>query len=561
MTDARRGGAREKNGRFYARARYGRAKRLELRVPWARSLDDATARGEIIGEVAERLAAVGRRDLVRGTARELAEASTPARLAKVQKAVEAIMKGARVGPSHDITLEQWAEGYVNGELAEAHPDHVRARDYKNDRSRLKAYILPHVGDVPVVAFDLKHAQLVLSKLPPMSEANRRQVAQVMGRLMHLAVLPGQLIKASPLPRGWLPKITKRRHYSCLYPREEALLLAHAETSEAFRLFCGILNREGMRLTELLDSDWWQWNLEVGSFTVMKTKTGDPRMWALRPDSAEAMRAWRKRCDAAKPFAYVAALGDKTKLAKRFRAELRAAGVERAELFTSTEHTAQLRAHDMRATFVTISLAEGKSETWIRDRTAHKSTSMIDRYRRIARQVAELQLGSLVDLVEALGWGKRGGKALGIEVPPECLSDGECTGRESNPHALSAVEPKFAPASPEVASSPETPGESDVSLRRETGVPHSSPTPLATSGDAGGELTPGELDSTTALALVDAAGALAVQRVTWDAFDELEAGELELEPHVVVEKGEVIPGPVKARSRENGVALRKRGGRG
>jgi hypothetical protein len=70
----------------------------------------------------------------------------------------------------------------------------------------------------------------------------------------------------------------------------------------------------------------------------------------------------------------------------------------------------LRAHDLRATFVTMSLAEGKSETWIRDRTGHKTASMIDRYRRAARQVQELELGSLVDLVEGLGWGTARGMA-------------------------------------------------------------------------------------------------------------------------------------------------------
>lgn len=553
-----RGGAREKNGRFYAHVRYGRAKRLEFRVPSARSLEDAEARAVIIGKVAEQLVAVGRRDLVRGAARELAEASTAARVARVEKTIDAIMKGARVGPSQDITFEEWAKGYVGGELAEAHPDHVKARNHADDKSRLNAYILPHVADVPVVAFELRHAQLVLSKLPPMSEANRRQVAQVMGRLMHLAVLPGQLIKASPLPRGWLPKITKRRHYSCLYPGEEAMLLAHADTSPAFRLFCGILNREGMRLSELLDSEWWQWNLEAGTFLATKTKTDDPRMWALRPDSAAAMKIWRERTDAAKPFAYVAALGDRKRLAKRFRAALQAAGITRAELFATTEHTARLRAHDMRATFVTISLAEGKTETWIRDRTAHKSTSMIDRYRRTARQVAELKMGSLVDLVEGLGWWKGGGKALENDPSGGGVTDGECTGRESNPHAFTAPEPKFALTSPGVATRAETPVESDVAARAETGFHHSSTTPLATPRDAGGGITPGDLDSTTAPALVDVAAALAVQRATWDGLEELAAREEDGDRDI---KPENIPGPAKARERAlEGEKPATRGGR-
>lgn len=75
---------------------------------------------------------------------------------------------------------------------------------------------------------------------------------------------------------------------------------------------------------------------------------------------------------------------------RLRDGLKLAGVTRTELFESTEHTGKMRAHDLRATFVTFSLPEGKSETWIRDRTAHKTLSMVDRYRRTARQFEELK---------------------------------------------------------------------------------------------------------------------------------------------------------------------------
>lgn len=481
-----RGGAREVNGSFYANARYGRAKRLELKVPAARSLEDARARAEVIAEVAEGLTRAGRRDLVRPTAKELALASTEKQLAVVRKVAEQIISGAkRAGYTDEITLRDWAARWTKGELAKEYPDHVAVKDHGDDISRLKNDILPLVGDVPVRAFSLHHAELVMSKLPSdRSPATRRHVAQVMGRLMHLAVFPGKLLAVSPLPRGWLPKLRDRRHYSCLFPREEALLLGSSETSEAFRLFCGVLDREGMRLSELLDCDWWQWGDDCRTFTATKTKTGDPRMWAVRPDVAEAMRIWKERSGgAAQPFAYVAALGDRTKLAERFRAALRAAGVTRPELFESTEHTAKLRAHDMRATFVTISLAEGKSETWIRDRTAHKSTSMIDRYRRTARQVAELGLGSLVDLVDGLGWRKGGGKAPKSGPREEGVSDEKCTGRDLNPHAFWAAEPKSARTSRGEAGSEENPVDTRASKRRETASHHPSTTPVATPRDS------------------------------------------------------------------------------
>lgn len=402
-----RGGARELRGKFYARARFGGGERLEQRVPWAKSLEDARACALVIAEIAETLAGAGRRDLVKDFAEEIASTSNAKHLAKVREAVAAIVRGAvRAGAGRDITLKQWGQRYTSGELSKLHPDHVRVKDWGDDISRLERYVYELVGGVPLHAFTVAHGDLVMAKLPPMSAANRRHVAQILSRLLHLAVYPGKIIPANPLPRGWLPKLPKERaHYGYLYPREEAALLAHEPTLLAFRLLIGVLTREGMRLSELLDSEWWQWNLTEGTFTVTKTKTDDPRMWALRPDVAEAMRAWREmRPELARPFAEIDTwCPERSDLAERLRDALKAAGVDRAELLASTEHTRQLRVHDMRATFVTVSIAEGKPDTWIRDRTGHRSTYMLDRYRRAARQLTELRLGSLTNLVTALGW--------------------------------------------------------------------------------------------------------------------------------------------------------------
>jgi len=215
-----RSGVRTRNGRFYAVARYGHGKQLELAIPSARDEDEAKARSKAIADAAEAFARIGRRDLVRKWARELATAANDTHVAKVQKAIEKIVSGERaVASTGDITFEDWS------------------------------------------------------------------------------------------------------------------------------------------------------------------------------------------------------------------------------------HAGQLRAHDMRATFVTISLAEGKTDTWIRDRTAHKSTSMIERYRRHARQIAELELGSLVSLVDALGWedgggfapSTQGGHREGAGRPPKNRVSGtdpsprKYRRRDSNPH--------------------------------------------------------------------------------------------------------------------------------
>jgi hypothetical protein len=89
------------------------------------------------------------------------------------------------------------------------------------------------------------------------------------------------------------------------------------------------------------------------------------------------------------------------MAEHLRADLKAAGVTRSELFERSAVRRPVRVHDLRATFVTISLANGKSETWVADRTGHRSSEMINRYRRQARTWSELGLGELSPLNRAL----------------------------------------------------------------------------------------------------------------------------------------------------------------
>lgn len=49
----------------------------------------------------------------------------------------------------------------------------------------------------------------------------------------------------------------------------------------------------------------------------------------------------------------------------------------------------------------MSLATGKSESWIADRTGHRSSTMIGRYKRIARTFDELRIGALASMNEAI----------------------------------------------------------------------------------------------------------------------------------------------------------------
>jgi integrase len=76
-------------------------------------------------------------------------------------------------------------------------------------------------------------------------------------------------------------------------------------------------------------------------------------------------------------------------------------VKRSKLFERGEHRIRLRAHDLRATFVTLALAAGKTEDWVVTRTGHSSFQMVALYPRQAKTAAELKLGWLKPLHEII----------------------------------------------------------------------------------------------------------------------------------------------------------------
>jgi hypothetical protein len=108
-----------------------------------------------------------------------------------------------------------------------------------------------------------------------------------------------------------------------------------------------------------------------------------------------------RPEGAQPADEVFAGLDLPRAAEALRSDLATAGIDRPELFERSAARRPLRVHDLRATFVTLALAAGRSETWVADRTGHRSSVMIHRYRRQARQAAELNLGELAPLDGAI----------------------------------------------------------------------------------------------------------------------------------------------------------------
>ena len=105
-----------------------------------------------------------------------------------------------------------------------------------------------------------------------------------------------------------------------------------------------------------------------------------------------------------------------------------------------------RHDDVRASFVTVALATGKSETSVRDRTGHTTGLMLERYRRQARHATELGLQWFKRLDLALNGGHDHGHDHGHEGTDEgqetsgngnenASKEARCTRGELNPYAF------------------------------------------------------------------------------------------------------------------------------
>ncbi|WP_437620668.1 tyrosine-type recombinase/integrase [Sorangium sp. So ce1151] len=288
---------------------------------------------------------------------------------------------------------------------------------------------------------LDRADRAISMLPAHLEASSRQgIAKVIHRTLALATYPARIIANNPLPRGWIPKADDNKAKGSLYPDEDRHLMAAVDVPLSYRIYYGFLIREGMRADEAGRLEPSDLELERGAVVLDENKTDDPRAWALSPDVVRALRAYFAMC----PPKERVFMGPSGPLpgrngAQNFRNHLRRAGIRRPELFETTDSRLNIRLHDTRATFITIKLANGRTETWISDRTGHKSSRQIHHYKRAARKVAELGLGDFAPLDEAIpelrgAGGSVGGTPLLAGPDAGAASEGSSFGAPSSSQA-------------------------------------------------------------------------------------------------------------------------------
>jgi integrase len=401
------------SGKPYVRPRLGTKRRPLLALPTDLSHDAADERAHVVLAIIARLKAAGRMRVAEELAKKAASATNVTELKGVMIAVDAICRGAVVDRpklSGAMTFQDFAENWTSGKLHTEFPQYVRLkRTADDDAVLLKKHINPIIGTVPLAAITIEHAHEVMRRIPSgLSSATHRHVAQVLNRVLKLAVYPSQLLARSPLPQGFLPRIKRAHAFTYLYPAEDAAVLAcTTDVGLVHRLLYGFLAREGMRVTEAKQLDWRDVDLHRGLVHLDENKTDDPRAWALDVGVVEALRRWHDHFHP-KPTAtariFCDAAGDPLLSAGRaddLRSHLAAAKLTRSQLFERSKTRRPIRVHDLRATFVTVALACGRSETWVADRTGHRSSTQIHRYRRQARAHEELGLGPLAPLVDAI----------------------------------------------------------------------------------------------------------------------------------------------------------------
>jgi integrase len=416
--------------RWYAQVTLDAGERPKFPLPTCASKEAADARKDLLADLARKLR--GAKVTAKSARELLTDAGAAAEgkaLDRVLRTIDAFCDDSKTepsdGPAKPVTFRAVGERWTSGELARLYPDHVRVtKGADEDRQALERHVYPFVEDVAIGAFTVDHADRIMRALPHKEPATRRGYALLVNRICALAAYPLRLIPANPLPRGWTPSRGKPKARAYLYPDEDRKLLGCVKVPVCWRTFYGFLDREGCRAyTEAARFDLRDVDLERGVVTLDQNKTDDPRAWVLDPGVVRALRASiaLREAEGGAPLPPSAPLfvdedgrriseGDHH--ADHFRAYLMAAGVDRPELFERSASRVRIRVHDLRATFITTNLANGRSETWISDRTGHKSSKEIHGYNRQARTAAQLGLGDLTPLDTAIpelgGRGRNGG---------------------------------------------------------------------------------------------------------------------------------------------------------
>lgn len=406
--------------------------RVHFRLRTCSSRAHAELRQQIICRLVEQLRGTGQEASIAALCRQAADADDEVLPAIVQLVAGLATGTERLAPSPAVaslaergaptmTFREFGQAWTNNSLAAQYRGRVRVINQDENERRLEKHVYAvlfrgrSAGETPLNEFSLDLADHILAQ-PTLPAGSLRHVAQCMHRIMKLAVYPARLLPQSPFPPGWLPPANAPRERGYLYPSEDAALMQIVDVPLVWRLFFGFAAREGLRRDSAAGIQWSNLELElgggVGHIVLDRTKNGRGASWALDPGTTEALLRWKTICP---PGCWVFPTEALPRFRRRrlgqplhvdhagqiLRDALKMAGVTRPKLFEHGDHRLRLRAHDLRATFVTLALANGKSEDWVMQRTGHRSSVMLGRYRREAETASELGLGWLRPLQDLI----------------------------------------------------------------------------------------------------------------------------------------------------------------
>lgn len=320
------------------------------------------------------------------------------------------------------TVRTLGEDWTSGKLYERHGRVNGLRILKGaelDAYRLGRHVYPAktrgadgpaFGDLPVADVTDRDVELVMAGVPKeLRSGTHEKILAHLHRLFDLAEVPCRLrpSKSNPVDTRLRPEPDDDKLFSYLFPTELLALLACKTIPLGRRVLYALAVYTGLRKGSLYALTWAGVDLAQGTLFSTVSKTGVAQMFEIPADLVHVLGAWKKTLgDVAPEAPVVCRLGiPPRKLSKWeariLRADLRAAGVTRAVLFSEAENVEPLRFHDLRATFCTWAARAGKGMGWTQDRTGHVDAKMVARYTRAARTLEDLRMVPFPDLTSAI----------------------------------------------------------------------------------------------------------------------------------------------------------------
>jgi hypothetical protein len=393
-------------GRWRTRLRFGAGMR-ERFVICAPTETAALAREACMIRMAADLARAGRHTEARAVIEEAGAARNETELSEVEQVVRELC-----AESHRSAGEGAPKPSARtfGDVAELLFAEQRRRGNSErtidkDRQRLRV-IAPRLGRAPVAQVTSRAADEAMALVPETVRAGRHLFEGLIFRvLQHARKL--ELIEMIPLRPDFVSKQSApERLFQYLTANEEWRLVT-GPAPVWRRIGYGLMAREAVR-PEFLSLFYWAdrapadaivstIDLESGLLTH-RHKQKRVRRWPVCERVLRVLRAWR---ELSSENARVLPKWKHLKIARTLRADLLAAGVDRAALHRSTATERQIAAKDAgRATFVTLALRAGAPMHWVTDRTGHMTEEMVGRYNRMARESRDTVRAWLRPLDEA-----------------------------------------------------------------------------------------------------------------------------------------------------------------